>query len=338
MAKPDQAHQWTDEELAKLERRIARVYREAWDELDETVKSYFESFRKRDEEMKALIGTEVNGKTWTEDDYKRWRLNQIGRGERYQTLREKIAERMTKANEVAIAYVNDATPEIYSLNRNYAAYTIEKVSGNVGFTLWGESTVRRLIVEEPDLMPYYPKKKALKRGIDLKWGKQQITKSVTSGLLQGKSVGKIATDLQARVFEMNRASAVRAARTAVTGAQNAGRMDSYKAASDMGVKVRKRWVATKDGRTRHSHQKLDGQTVDWDEQFTSELGKIRYPGDPRAKPANVYNCRCTMRTVEAPGIEAEPRKMRVRDPKTGKNVVVEEMTYEQWKRWVKSRG
>lgn len=58
----------------------------------------------------------------------------------------------------------------------------------------------------------------------------------------------------------------------------------------------------------------------------------------RAKPANVYNCGCTMRTVEAPGIEAEPRKMRVRDPKTGKNVVVEEMTYEQWKRWVKSRG
>ena len=187
-------------------------------------------------------------------------------------------------------------------------------------------------------MPYYPKKKAIKRGIDLKWGKKQITKSVTSGLLQGKSVGKIATDLQARVSEMNRSSAVRAARTAITSAQNGGRMDSYKAASDMGIKVRKRWVATKDGRTRHAHQKLDGQTVEWDEPFTSELGKIRYPGDQRAKPANVYNCRCTMRTVEKPGIEAEPRKMRVRDPKTGGNVVVEEMTYEQWERWVKSRG
>ena len=338
MPKPDIAHQWTDEELEKLERRIARVYREARDELDETVKAYFESFRKRDEEMWAMVGTEVNGKTWTEDDYRRWRLNQIGRGERYQDLREKIAERMTRANEVALAYVNDATPGIYSLNRNYAAYTIEKVAGNVGFTLWDEQTMKRLIVERPDLMPYYPKKKALKRGIDLKWGKKQITKSVTSGLLQGKSVGKIATDLQARVSEMNRASAVRAARTAVTGAQNGGRMDSYKAASDRGVKIRKRWVATKDGRTRHSHQKLDGQTVDWDEPFTSELGKIRYPGDPRAKPANVYNCRCTIRTVEAPGIEAEPRKMRVRDPKTGRNVVVEEMTYEQWERWVKSRG
>lgn len=338
MPKPDQAHQWTDKELVALERRIARIYREARDELDETVKAYFESFRKRDEEMKALIGTEVNGKVWTEDDYKRWRFNQIGRGERYQDLLEKIAKRMTKANEVAISYVNDVTPGIYTLNRNYAAYTVERVAGNVGFTLWDEATVKRLIVEEPDLMPYYPKKRALKRGIDLKWGKKQITKSVTSGLLQGKSVGKIATDLQARVSEMNRASAVRAARTAVTGAQNAGRMDSYKTASDMGIKVRKRWVATKDGRTRHSHQKLDGQTVEWDEPFTSELGKIRYPGDPRAKPANVYNCRCTLRTVEAPGIEAEPRKMRVRDTKTGRNVVVEEMTYEQWERWVKSRG
>lgn len=338
MPTPDEAHRLTEKELDALERRIAKVYREARDELSDTIKVYFDCFRKRDEEMKALIGTEINGKVWTEQDYKQWRLNQIGRGKRYQDLREKIAERMTKANEVAIAYVNDATPGIYSFNRNYAAYTIEKVAGNVGFTLWDESTVRRLIVEEPDLMPYYPKKKALKRGIDLKWGKKQITKSVTSGLLQGKSVGKIATDLQARVSEMNRASAVRAARTAVTGAQNGGRMDSYKAASDMGIKVRKRWVATKDGRTRHSHQKLDGQTVNWDEPFTSELGKIRYPGDPRAKPANVYNCRCTMRTVEKPGIEAELRKMRVRDPKTGRNVVVEEMTYEQWERWVKSRG
>lgn len=338
MPKPDEAHRLTDKELAALEKRIAKVYREARNDLDETVKAYFERFRERDEEMKALIGTEINGKVWTEQDYKQWRLNQIGRGKRYQDLREKIAERMTKANEVAIAYVNDATPGIYSINRNYAAYTIEKVAGDVGFTLWDESTVRRLIVEEPDLMPYYPKKKALKRGVDLKWGKKQITKSVTSGLLQGKSVGKIATDLQARVSEMNRASAVRAARTAVTGAQNGGRMDSYKAASDMGIKVRKRWVATKDGRTRHSHQKLDGQTVDWDESFTSELGKIRYPGDPRAKPANVYNCRCTMRTVENPGVEAEPRKMRVRDPKTGRNVVVEEMTYEQWERWVQSRA
>ena len=314
------------------------MYREAWDDLEKTVIDYFERFQERDEEMKKLIGTEINGKTWTEQDYLQWRLNQIGRGERFDDLAVKVAARYTQANEIALSYVNDATPSIYSLNRNYAAYTIEKLSGNIGFTLWDESTVRRLIVEEPDLMPNYPKEKAVKRGIDLEYGKKQIRASVTSGILQGNSVGKIASDLQDRISEMNRASAVRAARTAITGAENAGRQDSYKAAADMGIHVRKRWVATKDGRTRHAHRRLDGQTVDWDESFTSELGKIRFPGDPRAKPANVYNCRCTLRTVEKPGIEAEPRKMRVRDPKTGRNVVVEEMTYEQWERWVKSRA
>lgn len=334
----DFAHRETDEELARLERRIARVYREARDDLQETIDAYFESFRARDEEMKKLIGTIQNGKEWTEQDYKQWRLNQIGRGQRFEALRDRIAERMTQANEVAISYVNDATPGIYSLNRNYAAYTIEQLSGNVGFTIFDESTVRRLVAEEPDLMPDYPKERAVKRGIDLEYGKKQITSSVTSGILQGNSVGKIADDLQKRITTMNRESAVRAARTAITGAENAGRQDSYKAAADLGIQVRKRWVATKDGRTRHAHRRLDGQTVDWDESFTSELGKIRFPGDPRAKPANTYNCRCTLRTVEKPGIEAEPRKMRVRDPKTGRNVVVEEMTYEQWERWVKSRA
>ena len=314
------------------------MYREAWDDLEKTVIDYFTAFEKRDEEMKKLVGTEINGGIWTEQDYLQWRLNQIGRGERFDDLAVKVAERYTKANEVAVSYVNDATPSVYSLNRNYAAYTIEKVSGNIGFTLWDESTVKRLIKDDPDVMPYYPKERAVKRGIDLKYGQRQIKKSVTSGILQGKSVGQIAKDLQARVSEMNRASAVRAARTAITSAQNGGRMDSYKAASGLGIKGRKRWGGAKDGGPPHPHQKPGGRTGGWGESFTSELGKIRVPGDPRAKPANIYNCRCTLRTVEKPGIEAEPRKMRVRDPKTGRNVVVEEMTYEQWERWVQSRA
>lgn len=316
MPKPDEAHRLTDKELTALERRIAKVYREARDELSETIKAYFERFRKRDEEMRALIGTEVNGKVWMEQDYKQWRLNQIGRGKRYQDLKEKIAERMTKANEVAIAYVNEATPGIYSLNRNYAAYTIEKVSGNVGFTLWDEATVKRLIAEEPNLMPYYPKKKALKRGIDLKWGKKQIAKSVTSGLLQGKSVGKIATDLQTRISEMNRSSAVRAARTAVTGAQNAGRMESYRAAKQKGIELQKEWIATLDGRTRHSHRRMDGEVVDYDVEFSNGC---RYPGDQRGKPSEVYNCRCTM-VARVKGIRENPSEVQKR------------MTYAEWER------
>lgn len=330
----DVAHEQTEKALRALERRIAQVYAEARDGVKQTIEKYWAGLVERDRYMRALV---KKGEI-TQDYYAQWLQNQIGRGERFEALQSQLAERVTNAAETAYAYINDATPQVYSLNRNYGAYTIERVAGNVGFTIWDESTVRRLLVQQPELMPYYPPKKALKYGIDLEWGEKQIRAAIQSGILRGESIGEIANDLRRRIPDMSRKSALRTARTAVTSAQNGGRMDSYKAASDMGIRVRKRWVATKDSRTRDAHQKLDGKTADWDEPFISELGEIRYPGDPRAKPANSYNCRCALRTVEKPGIEAEPRKMRVRDPKTGRNVVVEEMTYEQWERWVKSRA
>ena len=43
MARPDYAHKMTDAELAKLEQRIAKLYKEAADELADTVKAYFEA-------------------------------------------------------------------------------------------------------------------------------------------------------------------------------------------------------------------------------------------------------------------------------------------------------
>lgn len=331
MPERDVGHEQTEKILQALERRIAQVYAEARDGVKQTIEKYWAGLVERDRYMRALV---QKGEI-TQDYYTQWLQNQIGRGERYEALQNQLAERVTNAAETAYAYINDTTPSVYSLNRNYGAYTIERVAGSVGFTIWDESTVRRLLVQQPELMPYYPPKKALKRGIDLEWGKKQIRAAVQSGILQGKSIGEIANDLQRRIPDMSRKSALRAARTAMTGAQNGGRMDSYKAATDMGVKVRKRWVATKDDRTRKSHRKLDGETVDWDKPFSNGL---MYPGDPSGPGAEVYQCRCTLRTVEKPGIEAEPRKMRVRDPKTGRNVVVEEMTYEQWERWVKSRA
>lgn len=323
MPKPDAAHLRTEKELAALERRIAELYREAGDELQTTIDNYFDQFKKRDEEMKSLVGQVINGREWTEQEYKQWRLNQMARGERYQALRDKIAQRMTGANAVAVSYTNDATPGIYSLNRNYAAYTIERVAGDIGFNFWDEQTVRRLIVERPDLMPYYPKKQALKRGIDLAYGKKQITKSMTSSILQGKSLKGMADDLQKRIPTMNRDSAIRTARTAVTGAQNAGRMDSYAAAEKMGIKLKREWVATLDGRTRHAHAMLDGQRAEIDKPFKIDGYEIMYPGDASAPGYLVYNCRCTL-VADVEGVGTSDALRRTRDG------LIPDMTYAQW--------
>lgn len=333
MANSDLGHKLTDKELAKLERRIAKLYREAGKELQATIDAYFEQFKKRDEEMKALIGTVQNGKEWTEADYKQWRLNQIGRGERYQAMRDKVAHRMTDANAVAVAYTNDATPGIYSLNRNYSAYTIEQVAGNVGFDLWDEQTVKRLMAEQPNLMPYYPPKRALKRGIDLAYGKKQITASVTSSILQGKSIKHMADDLQKRITTMSRDSAIRTARTAVTGAQNAGRMDSYAAAEKMGIKLKKRWLATLDARTRHSHAMLDGEKVAQDKKFSNGC---RFPGDPQGPPWEIYNCRCAL-IAAVEGADTYTAQRRARNADTGQTEVISDMSYAEWAGWKKKQ-
>lgn len=330
MAKPDYAHKMTDAELSKLEQRIEKLYKEAADELTDTVKSYFEQFEKRDAAMKEKL----NSGEITEQQYKQWRLAQMGRGKRFTALRDKVAERYTDANATAVAYVNDATPGIYTLNRNYAAYKIEQVSDSADFTLWDEQTVRRLVVEQPDLMPYYPPQRALQRGIDLKYGKQQITASVTSSILQGKSIPKIANDLQSRMQDMSRASAIRTARTAVTAAENAGRLDTYRSAQDMGIKLKKRWLATLDNRTRHAHAEADGQKVDVDKPFIVDGYKLMMPGDKSAPGYLQYNCRCTTEPV-IPGINEELGTRRARDPKTGEWVLVENKTYAEWAGWKK---
>lgn len=335
--KTDEAHIWTDAELEKLERRIAAEYKKAADELTDKIDAYFESFKKRDEETKALIGTIVNGKEYTKQDYDQWRLAQIGRGKRFEALRDRIAERMTHANEVAAAYINDNTPSIYSLNRNYSAYTIEQqIGADVGFDLWDEQTVKRLIVDQPDLMPHYPPEKAVERGIDLAWGKRQITAQVTSGILQGESISKIADRLQKEIPIRERNSAIRAARTAVTGAQNAGRQDSYDAAVKMGIEMEKAWIATLDGRTRHDHAMADGQTVAEDKPFRVGGYELMYPGDPRGPGHEIYQCRCTM-IAKVKGVDMRDAKRRARDPKTGESVPIENMTYEKWAEWKKNK-
>ena len=332
---PYYSDKWTDKELEALERRIAEVYKQAEKDLDKEVKEYFAKFKLRDKEMQARVDAGEMSKT----DYQQWRLTQMGRGQRFEALRDKVAERYTKANEVANAYVNDMTPSVYSLNRNYEAYQIEKAVGSCDFTTWDESAVRRLLVEQPDLMPYYPAQRALDRGIDLAYGKSQITKQVTSGVIRGLAPARIASELMGNITTMNRDSAVRAARTGITAAQNAGRLDSYIAAEKMGIQIKRKWICTKDARTRLDHALADGQeVVGTKTPFIVGGYKMMFPGDKSmgAPGHEIYNCRCTTRTVEKDGIEAEPRQMRVKDPVTGENVLVNEMTYKEWAEWKKT--
>ena len=123
-----------------------------------------------------------------------------------------------------------------------------------------------------------------------RWNTKLISAKVTKGLIDGSPIPDIAKSFS-DVMDMNRVSAVRNARTSITSCENAGRFASMNQAEEMGVVLEKQWEATPDGRTRDSHQDIDGETVGIHEEFSNGLD---YPGDPGGAPEEVYNCRCTM--------------------------------------------
>jgi uncharacterized protein with gpF-like domain len=109
-------------------------------------------------------------------------------------------------------------------------------------------------------------------------------------------VNQIASELMDSVTTMSQTSAIRAARTGITEAENAGRMAGMQQLADKGAILEKRWIATHDARTRPEHAEADGQRVNQDEPFIVGGEKLMYPADDKlgASPFNVYNCRCSV--------------------------------------------
>lgn len=284
---PEQkAHVLTDNRLSSLEKRISTVYKQAEKGIEKKISEYTAQFERLDAEKKALVKA---GKL-SDKDYKEWRINKIAMGKTWEAKRENLAKDLVNADKIAAKIINGELPDIYSLNHNYSAYALENgLSINMQYTIYDKATVERLMQEDVNLLPL----KTVDGIKSTRWNIQHIQSSVTQGILQGDSMKGIARRLR-QVTEMDKNAAIRNARTAVTGAENAGRQDTYARATAMGIRLKKEWLATLDGRTRDSHRQLDGQRADEDKPFKSELGNIMYPGDPNAYPANVYNCRCTM--------------------------------------------
>lgn len=280
----DKAHIWTDEKLEEMERHLSAIYSRAKKEAQKTADEYFDKFHKQDEAKRKLL---EQGKI-TEDEYKKWRKNKIMYGKRFTEMKEQCAKQLLNVNETALAYVNDQLPEIYAINYNALAKSVDGVGGYV-FTLLDANTVKHLAMADKSLLPY----KKLDPAKDIPWNMKKINTETLQGIIQGESMGKIAKRIR-NVQEMNRTQAIRSARTIVTGAENKGRQDSYARAEADGIILQKEWLATNDNRTRHSHVLLDGDIVDQDKKFDNGL---MFPGDPNGEPSEVYNCRCSMTAV-----------------------------------------
>lgn len=320
----DEGHEETEDILRKLEKRIAKEYKKAEEEVAKKLDEYLCKFEKKDEiKRKAL----ENGLI-TQREYDEWRTGQIMVGKRWQEMRDSLAEDFTNANAIAKSIAYGYMPDVYALNHNYGTYQVEHGAlVDTSYTLYDRQTVERLF-DDNNTFYHGPGRKIsdrINRGLDVAWNKKNVQSVMLQGILQGESIGKMATRLADSVGEQNRKATIRNVRTMTTGVQNAGRVDSYDRAKAMGINVQKQWMAALDGRTRHWHRELDGVSVDNDKPFVNEFGKIMYPGDPSADPANIYNCRCTL-VANIKGFESDLSDLSLRN--TNK---LGDMTYEEWK-------
>lgn len=318
MPKPDPAHKETDKILRDMEKRLDEVYKQAYKEARQTADDFMKQFREMDKKKRQQVKDGELDKA----EYDRWRRTQVFQGNRYHQMADTLAADMTHTNQIAASVINGYLPEVYAVNHNYGTYEIEKGSRiNTQYTMYDKQTVERLMRDNPDLLP---RKAAVNVPKDQLWNKKHINSAITQGILQGEAIDKISQRLAATVTDMSHTSAIRNARTMTTSAQNGGRIDSYKRAEGMGIKIMQQWMATLDSRTRHEHRQLDGQKRKVGEAFEVEGEKIFFPGDPAAEPSLVWNCRCTL-IGEVEGVDYNLSDVSQRDNKLG------DMTYEEWK-------
>lgn len=315
--------QFTDARVADTAKRIRKIYAQAAKEINIKTKDFW---RRHKVKNRIYLNQVANG-TLAKEDYEAWMRGQVFQGQQWDEKLKQITQTMADADVIAQRIVNGEKLNIFATNANYIGYSLEKGAGvNLGFGLYDSATVARLIRNEPDLLPAIDPEK-IDVAVDMGWYQKIVRNSVTQGIIQGESVQQIFERIALTCQDRAESAAMRDARTAYTGAQNAGRVEAMRQAQSMGIKVRKKWMATFDFKTRDTHRELDGQVVNVDEDFHVDGERIAYPGDPTAEPELVYNCRCTLgyENVEYP-VEID----RI-DDTTGENVGA--MTYKQWYEW-----
>lgn len=324
----DSGRNAVDTLLLQMESDVKDLYKEAEQDLIDKVNDYWKRFSTKDKiKLAQLKAGEI-----TQEEYYRWKTGQLLIGKRWEEQLNVISRDLLNANNIAKSIVNGYMPDVYAISHNYGTYEVESLAGlDTSYTLYDRFTVERLLRDKPELLPPIREGSRLAQQIAnnkvIAWEKKQVTGLLLQGILQGEDNVKIAKRMR-DITHSDWKSAVRYARTATTGVECAGRIDSYKRAEKMGIQLEQQWLATLDMRTRHSHRMLDGVSVKVGEKFPNGC---KYPGDPDAPAAEIWNCRCSV-VAGLKGIPELDDEGEFKDLNLRNTDHLKGMTYDEWQK------
>lgn len=317
----DYGERYSEKKISAVNRELRKTFRTAQAELKKKLADFEKRHARENKRKKDQLAA---GKI-TKQDYQDWLTGQVFIRNQWQANLRQVCKTMHDANQQAMNIVNNSRFDVFAENYNFNAWQAEKAI-NVSFNLYNAESVARLMTDEPQLLPEWK----IDEEKDYIWNYNRVNNIVRQAIIQGEGVPEITERLCSGLATSNEAKMRMFARTAIGAAQSAGRQQQMEDAAAMGIEVNKRWMSAHDSKTRDAHRDLDGQEVPFDKPFKSELGDIRYPKDPTAHPANIYNCRCTLVTIY-PKYEDYSRKY-------GEGVTIDGQSYEEWKKGKQKRG
>lgn len=281
----DKAHIAVDKKLAVMEKRISAIYSTSYKKSLSKMLDFAKSFDKKSSELlKAVRNAENEAeKQKAKKAYINYYRKEIVKSKAFKTITEDVALELYNTNIQATNYINSQTPEIYALNFNYINNELAKDID--GFKPLNVTTEE--VEKYGDLTM-----QTVSKGKDTRWNEDNIKKAVIVGatLLLGASA--IMKRSASMTYGKNKNFANMHASGIATYGENKGRLDGLHWAEDTGNQVTKIWMATLDNRTRDSHAMLDGKEISIDDIFDNGL---EYPRDPNGEPAEICNCRCTLK-------------------------------------------
>lgn len=310
----DAGVKYTNKEIKKLDKEIAKIYKEAQVDLQAKLDSFTRKFEVKNEKYLNQLSEGII----TDDDYQSWLSGQVFQGKQWQNKVDAVTETMYNSNRIATSIINGQTMNIFAYNGNYQAYQLEHGAGvNFGFNLYNEASVSRLIKDNPQILPKWK----INEKKDYIWNQKKVNNAITQGIIQGERLDQITKRISTGLCAQNENLMKTFARTGMTEAQNAGRYYRLLEAKEKGIDVVAEWMATLDAHTRDTHKHLDGEQVEVGKEFSNGC---KYPGDPQGPPKEVYNCRCTL----VSDIKDFPSEYKRYDNIDGKPI--RNMTYDEW--------
>lgn len=254
--------------------------------------------------------------TWTE----------FNKYNRMNKMLKRIDEMSKKEIKKTAKIIKESQENIYLEEHNASLFVHEKeTQKEIDFDIPSSKEIKRAI-EQP-LEKINIDKSLEKHKNDFK---DKIRIIITQGLMNGDGYIKIANEIE-KELQTSKVKAERIARTEMHRAQSQAKLDSAIVLKENGFNPKKRWHATLDTRTRHTHRHLDGVVKEIDQPFESSGCKGQAPGlfiGVSSAKENI-NCRCSMLVFLDE--EELPTSRRARGD-DGDTYIIDDMTYREWEK------